>query len=190
MKSTGLEVTNHIQKLESRNDYIRGFIYPLLAMLPYRYDGLVSRVSGGTPRVRLDVVRINVLQSSRRGKGVIYEVLHMRLIRSVTITRCPTLGVYKVFIQGRIFRRIHIFPADLFNFQHNPGTPRFIKTFTPPARMTEMTSVFEGKGTCPTCEPGTCRDGRRKIVTRIPRWASPLIHAELEKLLNEHLLRP
>jgi hypothetical protein len=110
--------------------------------------------------------------------------------RSVTITRCPTLGVYKVFIQGWIFRRIHIFPADLFNLQHNPGTPRFINTFTPPARMTEMTSVFEAKGTCPTCDPGTCRDVRRTVVTRIPRWASPLIHAELEKLLNAYLQRP
>ena len=110
--------------------------------------------------------------------------------RSVTVTRCPTLGIYKVFIQGWIFRRIHLFSADFFDLRRNPSTPRFIQGFAPPERMYEITTTFHGKGTCPTCDPDTCRDGRRTIVTRIPRWASPLIHAELEKLLNEHLLRP
>jgi len=110
--------------------------------------------------------------------------------RSVTITRCPTLGVYKIIIQGWIFRRIHLLPANMFDLSKNPSTPDLIHAFGPPTELEEITGCFEAEATCPTCDPGTCRDGRRTIVTRIPRWASPLIHAELEKLLNEHLLRP
>ncbi len=150
--------------------------------------------------------KLEAVSGNRRSSGMTHQLIHdldalsdaiLRILedksvfrtRSVTITRCPTLGVYKVFIQSWIFRRIHLFSADFFDLQRNPNTPRFIQGFAPPERMYEITTVFHGKGTCPTCDPGTCRDGPRKVVTRIPRWASPLIHAELEKLLNEHLLR-
>ncbi len=109
--------------------------------------------------------------------------------RSVTVTRCPTLGVYKIIIQGWVFRRIHLLPANMFDLSKNPSTPDLIHAFGPPTELEEITGCFEAEATCPTCDPGTCRDGRRVIVTRIPRWASPLIHAELEKLLNGHLLR-
>ena len=91
--------------------------------------------------------------------------------RSVTVTRCPTLGIYKVFIQGWIFRRIHLLPANMFDLSKNPSTPDLIHAFGPPKELEEITGCFEAEATCPTCDPGTCRDGLHGRPARAMRTA-------------------